>query len=580
MGNEIEVNGAHSFGIGLDDPASAHVVTQANTMAIMGGKVGIGTTSPNEKLTVASAISLGEGAAPSPTAGYGKIYVKSSDSKLYFKDDGGSEYNLCALSGIGGGGTANYIPKFTSSTAIGNSVIYETGGKIGIGTTSPLDPLHVKCDSGSDGIHLEEYSGGEDWQLGVDSAGDLNFEDSGTARVTFEDGGNVGIGTNNPSTRLEVSTSINGGLRITDGTTVGIAYASGTLTNSYAVGTVSNHPLIFGTNNVFPHMMIDTSGNVGIGTTGPTAKLEIKADSNPSSDEPDRYSQIMIRGETDPNNIMFIGMDTTDEYGGIAYLKELDHWGPLVLQAKGGNVGIGTTAPGAKLDVKGTNYNVIRSEYTGSGSTHARAVYGKSRPADQYGYGGYFEGGWKGVYGSVSPTGSMYYIGVHGYVSGGSGTNYGVYGYAAGGSTNYGVYYSGGLAGTGSKSCVVKTSQGPTLLYCQESPENWFEDFGEGELVNGKGHIELDSLFLETVTIDNAHSMKVFVQLEGDCNGVYVSKGATGFDVIELNNGDSNARFSYRVVAKRQGFEDNRLDYCSAAENDPILYPDAKDRID
>ena len=53
--------------------------------------------------------------------------------------------------------------------------------------------------------------------------------------------------------------------------------------------------------------------------------------------------------------------------------------------------------------------------------------------------------------------------------------------------------------------------------------------------------------------------MKVFVQLEGDCKGVYVQKGATGFDVIELQGGNSNVSFSYRVVAKRKGYEDQRL---------------------
>ena len=60
--------------------------------------------------------------------------------------------------------------------------------------------------------------------------------------------------------------------------------------------------------------------------------------------------------------------------------------------------------------------------------------------------------------------------------------------------------------------------------------------------------------------IDAGHPMKVFVQLEGDCNGVYVAnKTSTGFDVVELQLGGSNVPFSYRVVCKRKHYEDDRL---------------------
>jgi len=52
---------------------------------------------------------------------------------------GTGEVTISAISGgtIGGSGIVNYIPKFTSGTALGNSVIFESGGNVGIGTASP-----------------------------------------------------------------------------------------------------------------------------------------------------------------------------------------------------------------------------------------------------------------------------------------------------------------------------------------------------------------------------------------------------------------------------------------------------------
>ncbi len=116
-------------------------------------------------------------------------------------------------------------------------------------------------------------------------------------------------------------------------------------------------------------------------------------------------------------------------------------------------------------------------------------------------------------------------------------------------------------------------------MYCQESPENWFEDFGEGQLMNGRSHIELDPLFLETVTIDAANPIKVFITPDNpNCKGVAVLRGSTGFEVVELHSGVGNSRFAYRVVAKRKGFEGKRLDYCKAAERDSYLYPELREK--
>jgi hypothetical protein len=92
--------------------------------------------------------------------------------------------------------------------------------------------------------------------------------------------------------------------------------------------------------------------------------------------------------------------------------------------------------------------HVIHAEYTGT-DYDAKAVYGKSVPGDFYGYGGYFEGGWRGVYGKVNPTGSYVYYGVAGEVVGGSGTNYGIYGKAISGTTNYAGYFDGNVHYTG-----------------------------------------------------------------------------------------------------------------------------------
>jgi len=121
------------------------------------------------------------------------------------------------------------------------------------------------------------------------------------------------------------------------------------------------------------------------------------------------------------------------------------------------------------------------------------------------------------------------------------------------------LYVNGDLCATGAKNAVVPTHLGMTKVYSQESPEVWFEDFGSGRLREGEVAIELDPTFLEMVTIDDRHPLRVFVTLEDECNGVYVVPGETSFVVREQQHGRSSAPFSYRVVAKRKGFEDVRL---------------------
>jgi RNA polymerase-interacting CarD/CdnL/TRCF family regulator len=126
-------------------------------------------------------------------------------------------------------------------------------------------------------------------------------------------------------------------------------------------------------------------------------------------------------------------------------------------------------------------------------------------------------------------------------------------------------YFSGGVKITnnlevlGSKSAAVKCGNGEyRLLYAQESPENWFEDFGTAQLVNGQATVKIDPLYAQTV--NTAVTYHVFLTPEGDCRGLYVTNETpTSFEIRELQNGKSDLSVSYRIVAKRKGYENVRL---------------------
>jgi hypothetical protein len=109
------------------------------------------------------------------------------------------------------------------------------------------------------------------------------------------------------------------------------------------------------------------------------------------------------------------------------------------------------------------------------------------------------------------------------------------------------------IIGNGTVNTIVKDLSGNYVaMSCPEAPENLFMDFGSGQLVNGEAVITLDPIFSKNIAVDNNHPLRVFIQLEGDCNGVYVhSKSKTGFKVKELQSGRSNVPFTYKVVANR-----------------------------
>jgi len=152
--------------------------------------------------------------------------------------------------------------------------------------------------------------------------------------------------------------------------------------------------------------------------------------------------------------------------------------------------------------------------------------------------------------------------GVYGYASNTSGDRYGGYFYANGSNNPDRSYaYVGAMIGgtqykingNGSVSSIIKGVSGELLtLTCPEAPEILLQDYGIGQLVNGKAHITIDPDLAINLNVDPEHPIKVFVTLEGDCKGVYVTnKSVEGFDVIELQGGTSNVAFSWQIVATR-----------------------------
>ncbi|MHB8646109.1 MAG: hypothetical protein ACYDAR_10020 [Thermomicrobiales bacterium] len=161
-------------------------------------------------------------------------------------------------------------------------------------------------------------------------------------------------------------------------------------------------------------------------------------------------------------------------------------------------------------------------------------------------YGSGNSAGYGGVHGSSTVTGAV-----------------GVYGTASGGA------YAGVFTGTtqvngsftvygGPKSAAVPHPDGThRLLYCLESPEAWFEDFGEVSLVGGTATVALDGDFAAVVETSKLH---VFLTSHVAGNALAVTaRSATGFTVTEGGAGKSSGGFTYRVVAKRKDISAPRL---------------------
>lgn len=180
-----------------------------------------------------------------------------------------------------------------------------------------------------------------------------------------------------------------------------------------------------------------------------------------------------------------------------------------------------------------------------------------------------------GVRGRATNTGSgSAYGGYFEVTDSGEGNKYAVYATAPANSQSYAgafvgnVVIDGDLEVTGEKNAVVQTNSGERRkLYCMESAEMWLEDFGTGSLDNGVAVVPIEPIFSQTVNTGVPYH--VFLTPEGDCNGLYVTaKTASSFEVRELRDGTASIAFSYRIVARRKGYEEVRLEKAKPLADD------------
>jgi hypothetical protein len=300
-----------------------------------------------------------------------------------------------------GSGTTGYLSKYTGSLVLGNSVLFESGGNIGIGTTNVVSRLtfasfrsnteetvglnfHQALSSGglpAYGIGMGPaalegyltYRAGE----GNSSVFGHKFFVNNVEVMRVRGDGNVGIGTIAPAFKLDVAGDVRvnagGNLRLyrSNSSTQGLSLTAGNsnnLINAVTGGLIlssaanisfdatSGHTFRDGT-GVNTFMSITTGGEIGIGAGTPRTRAHIFGTTGGINgmDPGSAAGTSLIISNNNPAYGLHVGVYSN----GMTWLQAARTDGTttvynIALQSAGGNVGIGTTTPGYKLDVSGT----------------------------------------------------------------------------------------------------------------------------------------------------------------------------------------------------------------------------------
>jgi hypothetical protein len=327
-------------------------------------------------------------------------------------------YTVGAFTGVGGSGTTNYISKWTASGTLGNSLIFDNGTNVGIGTNSPTEKLDVvggalAAGNGTIRTGITYSSLG---LIGTFTNHNLGILTNGTERMRITSGGNVLINRTTSFWSGINALEINGTetiIGMTNGSTsYGYLYHNGTnlFVSNERTGVSGN--VIFN-NNGAERMRITSGGNVGIGTSSPAAFGTVNLDVNAGAGG---SAYIVARANSN-------GGTTELAFDGSAGYLSTKSNHPLIIRTNdtermritsGGNVGIGTTNPGHLLTVAG-NVGMSRffatvafSSYTPDGLFNAASRYCTVTPPGsgelRFGYLDYGSGQYWGRIGFLATT--------------------------------------------------------------------------------------------------------------------------------------------------------------------------------
>ena len=255
--------------------------------------------------------------------------------------------------GFAGAGTNGFLPKWTGTNSLGNSILFESNDKIGIGTSNPATDFHISR-AGSSSFRLSNTSNNTNVELGItgglgfvgtQSDNSLSVNTNNIERLRVTNTGNIGIGTTSPANRFVVSNAGASGFEIDPISGVN----SGVLLQAYNRSTSAympqsyyalSHTFNVGSTGTTRALDITSTGNVGIGTASPAQKLHVD-------------------GNITTGNVLIENTNTNANFGTITsgYLSFLAGSGVERMRiTSGGNALIGTTTDNGldKLQVNGS----------------------------------------------------------------------------------------------------------------------------------------------------------------------------------------------------------------------------------